>query len=314
LATDKPFYKLAIDHPAAVLKLLGVSDYDDYAASSFTFKATENRRDLILKQRSGKKVLFVEPHGYADPYVYHGLLDGMMMYCRQNNFTGEMRAGVIFLKKSHYVAALKFRHHFDGQAGLAFQPIVLIMDQIKVAELEKLNDVRLIPLYPLCKIASNEIESSLPVWAQRIKHTQPITVAERIDLLTLLGSFATHRVKRLTLERVNKLVGGFMDFTFEDTRIGKELIRIGVRRGVRRGVPQGMHRLLLQQIAYRFGRVPNTVRQQIEKISNAEELERIAKGLFEAKDLKQLKTIIGPNGKSTLPNGSGLNGKRKKEI
>jgi hypothetical protein len=87
-----------------------------------------------------------------------------------------------------------------------------------------------------------------------------------------------------------------------------------VRRGVRRGVPQGMHRLLLQQIAYRFGRVPNTVRQQIEKISNAEELERIAKGLFEAKDLKQLKTIIGPNGKSTLPNGSGLNGKRKKDI
>ncbi|MGH7595103.1 MAG: DUF4351 domain-containing protein [bacterium] len=96
----------------------------------------------------------------------------------------------------------------------------------------------------------------------------------------------------------------------EETAVGKELIRIGVRRGV----PQGMHRLLLQQIAYRFGRVPNTVRQQIEKISDAEELERIAKGLFEAKDLKQLKMIIGPNGKPSSLHGSGLNGKRKKDI
>jgi hypothetical protein len=55
LATDKPFYKLAIDHPAAVLKLLGVSDYDDYTAGSFTFKATENRRDLVFKKGPARR-------------------------------------------------------------------------------------------------------------------------------------------------------------------------------------------------------------------------------------------------------------------
>jgi hypothetical protein len=128
LATDKPFYKLAVNYPAAILKPLGIADSELYKASSFTFKATENRRDLIFEKRSGKDVVFVESHGYADPYVYHGLLDGMMMYCRQKKFTGKMRTAVIFLKKSHYLAALKFRHQFDGHAELAFQPIVLLTD------------------------------------------------------------------------------------------------------------------------------------------------------------------------------------------
>lgn len=109
MATDKLIHKLAIDHPAAILKLLGIPDSEKYAASSFTFKATENRRDLIFEKRSGEKILFVESHGYPDPYVYHGLLQGMMMYCQQKKFTGELHAAIIFLERSHYHAALNLR-------------------------------------------------------------------------------------------------------------------------------------------------------------------------------------------------------------
>jgi len=297
LASDKPFYKLAIDHTAAVFKFLGIADYDNYTASGLTLKATENRRDLIFKSRSGKKILFVETHGYADPYVFHALLDGMMLYCRQKKFTGEMRAAVIFLKQSHYGAALKFWHHFDGKTGLAFQPTVLIMNQIKPVELEKLNDVRLIPLYPLCKISAREIEASIPDWSDRIKHASRMPVVERKELLALLGGFAMHRVKRLTPQRFNQLVGGFMDFTFEDTRLGKDLIR--------QGVPQGMHRLLLKQMAQRFGAVPLSVRRQIEKINDVARLEYIGEELLLAKDFKQLKKFIEPNGKSVGPRQNG---------
>ncbi|MGH7595104.1 MAG: DUF2887 domain-containing protein [bacterium] len=132
MATDKLIYKLALDHPAAILKPLGIAGGENYKASSFTFKATENRRDLIFEKRSGKEVVFVELHGYADEYVYHGLLDGLMMYCRQKKFSGELRAAIIFLKRPHHRAALKLAHHFDGHAELTFQPIVLVMDQIKV--------------------------------------------------------------------------------------------------------------------------------------------------------------------------------------
>jgi len=240
VASDKPFYKLAIDHTAAVLKFL-------------------------------------------------------------KKFTGEIRAAVIFLKKSHYAAALKFWHHFDGKTGLAFQPTVLIMNQIKPADLEKLNDVRLIPLYPLCKISAREIEASIPNWSERIKRAGRMSVVERKELLALLGGFAMHRVKRLTPRRFNQLVGGFMDFTFEETGIGKTLIR----QGVRQGVPQGMHRLLLKQMAQRFGAVPISVRRQIEKINDVARLEYIGEELLLAKDFKQLKKFIEPNGKSVVPRQNG---------
>lgn len=290
MATNTLIYKLATDHPAAILKPLGIAESAKYKASSFTFKATENRRDLIFEKRSGKEVVFVELHSYADEYVYHGLLDG---YCRQKRFTGELRAAVIFLKHSYHRAALKLWHQFDGHAELAFQPIILVMDQIDVAELERLGDVRVIPLYPLCNVSFRQIEASMPDWAGRIKRAKQITLAERTDLLGLLGGFATHRDKRFTLEKINKLFGGFK---MEETTVGKELIAIGDRRGFEREL-KGTRRVLYRLIAQRFGAVPATVRQQIEKIDRIKQLEHIADGLLEVKDLKQLRKLVAPNGK-----------------
>jgi len=298
LATDKPFYKLAMSHPAAILKLIGVVDGEDYVASSITLKATENRRDLIFKNRAGDKVLFVESHGYADPYVYHALLDGMMMYCRQKQFKGGLRAAVIFLEKSHHDAAMKLAHHFDGHAESAFQPIVLVMNQIELEALESLNDVRLIPLYPLCKVTSRQIEAAIPAWGERIKKAKQMSIVERKDLLTLLGGFVAHRVKRVTLDVFNKLVGGF---NMEDTPIGKELVAIGWKRGL-----DGMHRIILKFMTQRFGDVPDSIRRQIERIQKIERLERIAGGLWEVDDLKQLKQLIGANGHSAVNVRAGL--------
>jgi hypothetical protein len=96
-----------------------------------------------------------------------------------------------------------------------------------------------------------------------------MTVAERIDRLTLLGGFATHRVKRLTPQIFNQLVGGFMmDFTFEETRFGKELMGMGSRR------------VILRQIAQRFGVVPDDIRRRLERIYDPKRLDRIADGVL----------------------------------
>jgi hypothetical protein len=294
LATDRPFYKLAIDHPAAILKLFGVADGDDYTASSVTFKATENRRDLIFKNRSGKKILFVESHGYADPYVYHDLLEGMMMYCRQKKFTGDLHAGVIFLEKSHHKAASELAHHFDGHAELAFQPMVLVMNQIGLETLENLNDVRLVPLYPLCKISARQITASIPAWGERIKGAKQISIDEREELLSLLGDFVMHRVKKLALNRFNNLIGGYK---MEDSRMAKEIRGIGGRD------------VIFGLIEYRFGSIPDEIRRRLERIYDAKRLKRIGSGLLEIKDLKQLKQLIGPNGKSA---SHGRNGSKTK--
>jgi len=294
VATDKPFYKLAINHPAAILKLFGVIDDEDYVASSITLKATENRRDLIFKNRTGDKIVFVELHGYADPYVYHGLLDGIMLYCRQKKFTGELRVGVIFLEKSHHQAALELAHHFDGHAELAFRPIVLVMNQIELEALESLNEVRLIPLYPLCKVSSRQITASIPAWGERIRDAKQISIVERIELLSLLGNFVMHRVNKLALNRFNKLVGGFK---MEDSRMAKEIRGIGGRD------------VILGQIEHRFGSIPDEIRRRLERIYDAKRLKRIGNGLLEVEDLKQLKRLIDPHAKLTP---QGRNGTKRK--
>lgn|GEM_PF-4637444 len=49
MATDALFYKLAKKHPAAILKLLGMADDEDYEVSSLTLKATENWKSHIIK-------------------------------------------------------------------------------------------------------------------------------------------------------------------------------------------------------------------------------------------------------------------------
>jgi hypothetical protein len=109
--------------------------------------------------------------------------------------------------------------------------------------------------------------------------------------LALLGGFTTHRVKRLTPQIFNQLVGGFM---MEDTRLGKELMGMGSRR------------VILRQIAQRFGVVPDDIRRRLERIYDPKRLERIAGGLPEIKDLGQLKLLIEPNGKSASHQRNGL--------
>jgi len=95
-----------------------------------------------------------------------------------------------------------------------------------------------------------------------------------------------------------------MDFTFEDTRFGKELIR----QGVRKGVLQGMHRLLLRTIAHRFGKVPVSVRKQIESIKDEKRLDHLAEDVLEVKNLGQFKKLMGPNEKAA---SNGRNGTKR---
>jgi len=83
----------------------------------------------------------------------------------------------------------------------------------------------------------------------------------------------------------------------EDTRFGKELMGMGSRH------------IILSQIEHLFGTVPDDIRRRLERIYDAKRLERIAGGLLEVKDLKQLKQLIGSNGKPISHDRNGF--KRK---
>jgi hypothetical protein len=96
--------------------------------------------------------------------------------------------------------------HFDGSDDLAFQPAVFIFDQKNVSELESLNDVRLAPLYPLCKVSPDQIKTKAPQWAERIKTAADLSEQQSRDLIAWLGGFIMHRLRDLPLEEVIKFL------------------------------------------------------------------------------------------------------------
>jgi hypothetical protein len=87
----------------------------------------------------------------------------------------------MFLDESHYHAAAKLAHHFDGTTELAFQPTIFIFSRTAISDLESLNDVRLVPLYPLCNIESEQIKVAAPEWAKQIKTATSISEKDRRD-------------------------------------------------------------------------------------------------------------------------------------
>lgn len=289
MATDKLIHKLATSHAAAILKLFKVPDYDDYRASSFTFKEVENRRDIIFEKSTGDEAVLLEAQGYDDEYFLHRTVMGRMMYHVQKKFTGKLRTVVMFLEESHYHAASKLAHHFDGSSELAFQPTVFIFSATELSELESLDDVRLVPLYPLCKVSPDQIRTSAPVWAERIKTAEELSEAERRDLLSYLGGFMMHRLKESNLENINQLLGGSK---MEDTQAGKDLIEMGSRAT--------LHEILVDLLTVKLGQPEDAWREELNTINDITVLKTLYRALLNAKSRRQAKdafdAVLG-NGK-----------------
>jgi len=303
VATDKLIHKLATTHTAAILKLLKIPDYDDYQASSFTFKEIENRRDIIFEKKTGDEAVLLEAQGYDDTFFYHRTVMGRMMYQIQKQFTGKLRTVVMFLAESHYHAAAKLAHHFDGSSEFAFQPTVFIFSATELSELENLNDARLVPLYPLCKVSPDQIKTTAPRWAERINTAEELSEIERRELLSYLGGFIMHRLKESNLEKINQLLGGIK---MEDTQAGKELIEIGVLHGREEGRELGsvetLREILTDMITTKLGRPEKIWLEQLDIINNVTVLKGLYQAILHAKSRKQMKAAFDAalgNGKKT---------------
>ena len=201
------------------------------------------------------------------------------------------------LATSHAAAVLKLfkmklAHHFDGTSELAFQPTIFIFDQKEIAELENLNDVRLVPLYPLCKVSPDQIRVTAPEWAERIKTAENLTENERRELLPYLGGFLTHRLKESNLENINQLLGGFK---MEDTQAGKDLITIGVRIGREEGREEGqelgslltLRELIVDLLTAKLGRTGKNWRKDLNTVQDAKVLKTLYRAVLNAKTHKQ---------------------------
>lgn len=293
MTTDKLFYRLLKSYAAAVLKLLGISHPESYRASSFTFKEIENRRDMIFESEDGEEVVLLETQGYDDDYFLHKTVVGAMLYCAQNKFRGRFRVIAMFLEASHYRVASRLAHHFDGSTGLAFQPTVFIFGRKNVAELEALDDVRLIPLYPLCNLSSEQVKALAPQWAVRIKAAKELAEKTSADLLALLGGFVSQRVKNLTITEINEMFGGFK---MEDTTVGQELIAMGRRVGLSEGETLGranaVREGVIDLLTTKWNPPSRTVLKQLESVDNALALKSLFHKLLQAKTRKQMQAAL----------------------
>lgn len=220
------------------------------------------------------------------------MLQKTLFYCTQNKYRGSIDAGAIFLDEAHYRTAVE---PFERQFGalLKFTPKVFVFSRMKVDDLSQLEDTRLIPLYPLCDVTPAEITQQAPNWAEQIKSAPQLTADERKNLLSFLGGAISHRIKTTTEEVISKLFGGF---NMEDTPIVQQIVKRvekrSIEKGIEKGIPVGIQKVLLKQIAARFGAVPKEIRQKIQTSHDAKKLERMATLLLTIQRKDELKDLL----------------------
>lgn len=295
MATDKLFHQYAIQFGESLLRLLDIEDYRDYKAVSFAVKDIERRSDIVFEnQRGRERAIWIEFQGYRDVYVFYRMNIAITLYCEQREFFGELLPMVIFLRHSYLKAAKPLIYNYKGRKYLSFEPEVIVFDKKLIEELQALDDVRLVPFYPLCKISAKEIETHASSWAEEIQQAKQLSTEEKIDVLALLGGFISHRLKKLTLKDINQLLGGFK---MEETRVGKDLIEIGIEKGFEKGIEKGLEKgiekgkqqTLVNLLSYKFGKIPEDVVNRINSISDGMKLDDLTRKVLDLTDLDQLK-------------------------
>ena len=302
MATDKLFHNFSLNYPVSLLKLLKIKDAASFKASSYTFKQTERRSDIVFEHQYDKaQTVFLEYQGYADEWIYHRLLSGILFYCQEQNFNGEILPVVIFLQETHRQAARFPSCRFAGQEYLQFEPMVLNLSKMELKDLENSEDIYLTPLYPLVNISITQIKKQAFSWAERIQRHPGLEAPEKVNLLALLGGFVSHRIKKLNLTEINQLLGGFK---MEDTQVGRDLIAIGIEQGIEKGIEKGIakgiekgiekgkHQLILSLLSYKFKNIPEDVVNQINTITEDVKLDEIALRTLELTSLDQLKKLL----------------------
>lgn len=280
MGTDKLFGEYTTMFPNAMAKFIQV-EADDYEAKSVTFKETEKRPDIFLIGRSGEHVALVETQGYPEENLLYDMVKKIMFFCTQYRYRGSVEAAAVFLDESHYRAAAVFERQFERTALLKFSPKVFVFSRVKLEELNRLNDVHLLPLYPLCEITPEEIVEKAPSWAAQIKNVPDLSESERKNLLGFLAGAISHRIKTNISEVIDKLFGGF---AMEDTPIVQELLQ--------QKIPQETRRVILKLVAARFGVVPEDIRKKIEAIGNTEDLDQLATALLTIQSIDELKNLM----------------------
>ncbi|MBI4616368.1 MAG: DUF2887 domain-containing protein [Planctomycetes bacterium] len=240
MESDKQFYEFARAHPGAFLALLcGRVPALRYRVRSFSLKAAERRLDMgfLLEERERGDCWLVECHGYADRHVERKFFVRSVMAAQQLDLWGRVRTGIVYTTRQVALAALPPRLG-PADAPVDLAPVRVVLDQIPPDDLLALSP-ELFPLLPLCKVTRRGLRKRLGAWWDRAR-TRVRVRPHRSELTDHFLRFYAARYPRDRMNVARGLLEEVMDF--KDTRIGQDLIEIGVKLGEKRGVKLGEKR------------------------------------------------------------------------
>jgi hypothetical protein len=144
------------------------------------------------------------------------------------------------------------------------------------------------PAAALFRIETNEDEEALPDLYQHLHEIlSPGDLALRRIFHEWFVSVARRSFPNAIIpEGVNLEEASMLEETMIKWR--EKHRQEGRTEGRREGQAQGMQKLLLQQMTYRFGRVPANVRREIEGIFSIQELRKLGRKVLRAKSLEEM--------------------------
>jgi predicted transposase YdaD len=260
MKTDKQIFQIFQAQPQWVFLLAGQPSPGKCRFEAITIKAIETHCDgVLVPDAADERLTIVEIQGYNDVEIYGRLVIEMVLVQRQNAGR-EVQGMILFLDESldpktepwiRIVRSISLRESIsEVQRNDPQHPLVAVFSPLLI-ESEEVLEREAAPCYNWIQV------SELPDTVRK-------TLAE--VFINWLEQRFSHKGKR---EIEEMLAGQLPDL--RETQSGKDLIAIGRAEGKAEGKAEG----LLKLLEIRFGEVPGTLREGIQKIDSDQRIDSL---------------------------------------
>lgn len=287
--TDEPFLSFMAIGGSAVLKLLGVSAEE---AANYHFRA------VVLKQKSlkpdvecipvlegrGRRV-YIEFQGYRYKFVRYNLMAKVMMGCEQDDYEGDVLAGIVYTDMAYKDAALPinvFAGTSDSLHTCCFTEVVLTdytEEQLRAI------DPRLVVLAPFTVSSQadrGELAQRGRMWKKEIEKVYPADLHK--EALDVVGLFLLNRFRNITREEVVSM----LNFDLMETKAGQEVYEEGREEGMLKDARE----MVVDALEEHFGIVPIVIADKIHALGRRELLKSLHKQAMRCKNIEEFLSLL----------------------
>ena len=283
MKTDSLFYKLFQQAPELVLELAGIepTGAENYQFRSEEIKQTAFRLDGVLippLDKPSLPLIFVEVQYQVDRSFYSRFFCEIFFYLHQNQPVHPWRAVVFYPRRNIET---------DGERHYS---ALLESQQVQRLYLEDLDNkpsqqvrVRLIQLINKDNRQAPEVARTL---IQAIEKGE-LLADNKTQILEMIETILVYKFPKLSREEIQKMLG-YNDISLKQTRYYQDAYaegqqvgqQVGQQIGQQIGQQEGEAKLIMRQLARRFGVLGENTKNQIKDL-NIEQLEMLGEALLD---------------------------------